>query len=247
MRIESAAVLLMLACTLTRRQNGRSPSRISPDETYRRPCPLTRRQLGGLRAHHPGCAGNKSATDIWLSSVDGKRAGSSPRTRHPTAIRSGRRTARDRLRILTLRREPDLAHHPTGGEPRQFTTLSTGASQAVWSPDGTSSRLSRRSSPNTPISVPESDGKQGKVPERARGRHGEGAGLHTAALPPLGPLCPGQTAAHLHPVRWRGEPRNLTPGDRDAVPTSSTFSAGTDYAFSPDGKEIAYTATPSRS
>ena len=41
-----------------------------------------------------------------------------------------------------------------------------------------------------------------------------------------------------------GDPRTLTPGDRDAVPSSSTFSAGTDYAFSPDGKEIAYTATP---
>jgi dipeptidyl aminopeptidase/acylaminoacyl peptidase len=41
-----------------------------------------------------------------------------------------------------------------------------------------------------------------------------------------------------------GEPRDLTPGDRDAVPTSQTFSAGIDYAFSPDGKEIAYTATP---
>ncbi len=41
-----------------------------------------------------------------------------------------------------------------------------------------------------------------------------------------------------------GEPRNLTPGDRDAVPTSSTFSGGTDYAFSPDGTEITYTATP---
>jgi dipeptidyl aminopeptidase/acylaminoacyl peptidase len=41
-----------------------------------------------------------------------------------------------------------------------------------------------------------------------------------------------------------GEPRDITPGDRDAVPNSSTFSAGVDYAFSPDGTEIAYTASP---
>ncbi|MCS6808723.1 MAG: S9 family peptidase [Bacteroidota bacterium] len=43
------------------------------------------------------------------------------------------------------------------------------------------------------------------------------------------------------PVRG-GEPRNLTPGDRDAVPNSSTFSAGDDFHWSPDSKEIAYSA-----
>ena len=37
---------------------------------------------------------------------------------------------------------------------------------------------------------------------------------------------------------------DLTPGDRDAVPTSTTFSAGDDFAFSPDGRRLAYTATP---
>jgi dipeptidyl aminopeptidase/acylaminoacyl peptidase len=42
----------------------------------------------------------------------------------------------------------------------------------------------------------------------------------------------------------RTELLDLTPGDRDAVPTSSTFLAGADFAFSPDGKEIAYTAAP---
>ncbi|MBL9187588.1 MAG: S9 family peptidase [Opitutaceae bacterium] len=41
-----------------------------------------------------------------------------------------------------------------------------------------------------------------------------------------------------------GEPRNVTPGDNDAVPTSSTFSAGTEFAWSPDGREIAFTAPP---
>ena len=41
-----------------------------------------------------------------------------------------------------------------------------------------------------------------------------------------------------------GDPRDITPGDNDAVPTSSTFSSGIDFAFSPDGKEIAYTIPP---
>ena len=41
-----------------------------------------------------------------------------------------------------------------------------------------------------------------------------------------------------------GEPHDVTPGDNDAVPTSSTFSAGDDFAWSPDSKEIAFTAPP---
>jgi dipeptidyl aminopeptidase/acylaminoacyl peptidase len=41
-----------------------------------------------------------------------------------------------------------------------------------------------------------------------------------------------------------GEPRDVTPGENDAVPTSSTFSAGDEFAFSPDGRELAFTAPP---
>ena len=40
------------------------------------------------------------------------------------------------------------------------------------------------------------------------------------------------------------DPKDLTPGDYDAVPTSSTFSAGTEFAFSPDGALLAYTSAP---
>ncbi len=39
-----------------------------------------------------------------------------------------------------------------------------------------------------------------------------------------------------------GEPRDLTPGDRDAYPTSSTFSAGDDFTFTPDSLSLVYTA-----
>ena len=43
-----------------------------------------------------------------------------------------------------------------------------------------------------------------------------------------------------------GEPRDVTPGDRDAYPTSSTFSLGDDFTFSPDSKSLVYTAPPLR-
>jgi dipeptidyl aminopeptidase/acylaminoacyl peptidase len=41
-----------------------------------------------------------------------------------------------------------------------------------------------------------------------------------------------------------GDPRDVTPGENDAVPTSSTFSAGDDFDFSLDSKEVAFTAPP---
>src|SRR5262249_48938994 len=42
------------------------------------------------------------------------------------------------------------------------------------------------------------------------------------------------------------EPRDLTPGDRDAYPTSDTFSIDDDFSFSPDGTHILYTAPPDK-
>ncbi len=42
------------------------------------------------------------------------------------------------------------------------------------------------------------------------------------------------------------ECRDVTPGDRDAYPTSTTFSVGDDFVFSPDGKFLVFTAVPER-
>ncbi len=42
------------------------------------------------------------------------------------------------------------------------------------------------------------------------------------------------------------EPRDVTPGDRDAFPTSSTFSSGDDFTFSPDGKYLVFSAVPEK-
>ncbi|OYV01908.1 MAG: peptidase S9, partial [Verrucomicrobiales bacterium VVV1] len=41
-----------------------------------------------------------------------------------------------------------------------------------------------------------------------------------------------------------GAPRDVTPGENDAVPTSSTFSAGDEFSWSADGKELVFTAPP---
>ena len=43
-----------------------------------------------------------------------------------------------------------------------------------------------------------------------------------------------------------GEPKDVTPGDRDAFPTSETFSTGDNFTFSPDGKYLVFTAVPEK-
>ena len=43
-----------------------------------------------------------------------------------------------------------------------------------------------------------------------------------------------------------GEPKDVTPGDRDAFPTSDTFSTGDNFTFSPDGKYLVFTAVPEK-
>ena len=41
-----------------------------------------------------------------------------------------------------------------------------------------------------------------------------------------------------------GSPRDVTPGDRDAYPTSTTFSASQDFCFSPDSSHLIFSAVP---
>src|SRR5262249_44451019 len=40
--------------------------------------------------------------------------------------------------------------------------------------------------------------------------------------------------------------KDVTPGDRDAFPTSDTFSSGDNFTFSPDGKYLIFTAVPEK-
>jgi dipeptidyl aminopeptidase/acylaminoacyl peptidase len=46
--------------------------------------------------------------------------------------------------------------------------------------------------------------------------------------------------------KGESEPKDVTPGDRDAYPTSNTFSTGDNFTFSPDGKYLVFTAVPAK-
>lgn len=189
---------------------------------------------------------NKNSSDIWVSSVDGiihRQLTTNPASdREPSWSPDGKliafestRSGENQIWVMSL----------SGGEPRQVTTLSTGASQAVWSPDGSMIAFISEVFPEySDKPFLESDAlnrqrlkdlKDGKIK----------AQLFTRLLYRHWDHWVEGKRQHLfiQPVQG-GDPRDLTPGDRDAVPSSSTFSAGTDVAFSPDGREIAYTATP---
>ena len=134
---------------------------------------------------------------------------------------------------------------PDGKEMRQFTTLSTGASAPVWSPDGSMIAFVSEVFPefsSLPFAESDSENKR-KLYELENGK--VKAKIFTRLLYRHWDHWVEGKRQHIFVQPFpAGEPKDLTPGDRDAVPSSMTFSGGTDFAFSPDSKEIAYTATP---
>jgi dipeptidyl aminopeptidase/acylaminoacyl peptidase len=134
---------------------------------------------------------------------------------------------------------------PEKREPRQFSHLSTEAADPLWSPDGTNIAYVSEVFPefsDKPFATSDSLNKK-KLDDMER--NPVKAKIFTGLLFRHWDSWVNGKRKHIfvQPVGG-GDPKDITPGDRDAVPTSTTFSAGIDYAFSPDGRELAYTATP---
>jgi dipeptidyl aminopeptidase/acylaminoacyl peptidase len=136
-----------------------------------------------------------------------------------------------------------------GGEARKLTTIATEANQPVWSPDGKHIAFISAVFPEFSDKPFADADRLNKEKLDARAKSKVKARVMTRLLYRHWDSWVDDKRQHLFVVPVKdgaagGEPRNLTPGDRDAVPTSTTFAAGDEFAWSPDGAELVYTATP---
>jgi dipeptidyl aminopeptidase/acylaminoacyl peptidase len=189
---------------------------------------------------------NKLNSDIWLVSPGSdtpRQLTFSPKhDRHPRWSPDGKwiafesnRSGSFQIYLLPLE----------AGEAKALTSISTEATQPVWSPDGkhivfVSAVFAEFS--DKPFKESDALNKK-KLQEREQSK--VKARVMTQLLYRHWDSWVEDKRQHLFVMPLAGgEPRDLTPGDRDAVPTSDTFSAGDEFDFSPDGKDLVYTATP---
>jgi dipeptidyl aminopeptidase/acylaminoacyl peptidase len=196
----------------------------------------------------PNLEKNENSTDLWLTpAADGparQLTTHSAKDGHAAWSPDGRTiafesTRSDDAQIWLISLE--------GGEARQLTRISTEASQPVWSPDGKSIAFVSAVFPeNSAKPFLESDAlNKKKIDEMENGKV-KAKVFDRLFFRHWDSWVDGKRQ-HIFIQSLSGAgPRDLTPGDRDAVPTSDTFSDSPDFAFSPDGKEIAFTAPPEK-
>ena len=194
----------------------------------------------------PDLAANKTSTDLWIVSADG----GAPKqlTTDPASDRRAAWSPDGRWIAFESTRSGESQiwlMKPDGSEQQQFTHISTEASTPVWSPDGKMiafvSDVFQENS-RQPFAISDSlnrlrlkqlaEGKvKAKVMTQLYYRHWDtwldGKRQHV--------FVQGVEA---------GDPVDVTPIMRDGVPRSMTFNSGVEFAFSPDSKEIAHTASP---
>jgi dipeptidyl aminopeptidase/acylaminoacyl peptidase len=196
---------------------------------------------------------NKIPSSIWLAATDGK---SEPKRltnavgkkdSHPRWSPDGKailfqsnRSGDSQLWIIGLE----------GGEARQLTTLSTGASEAIWSRDGKQIAFVSAVYPEYSDKPFKESNELNKKRKQEIEKNPVKAKVHTKLFYRHWDEYVEDKRQHLFVMRFYDgnplEPRDVTPGDRDAFPTSDTFSTGDNFTFSPDGRSLVFTAVPEK-
>ena len=199
----------------------------------------------------------QSQTAIYISAADG----SSP----PRALtNSGKKDSRPRFSpdgksiVFQSNRSGSMQLwiiSVQGGEARQLTSLSTEASSAVWSPDGLKLAFVSTVLPEfSELPSEESEAANKKAIEAYEKRPASARTFTRLFYRHWDAYVEGKRQ-HLFVLNLKqgpnglepnGQPHDATPGDRDAYPTSSTFSSGEDFCFSPDSRHLIFTAVPAQ-
>ncbi len=191
-------------------------------------------------------AANKSSSTLWLSpsekSEPRQLTTTTKKDSHPRWSPDGKqilfessRSGEQQLWVI------DLA----GGEARQLTTISTEAGNGIWSPDGKSIAFVSAVYPEySDKPFKESDALNKKRKEEIEASPVK-AKVHTKLFYRHWDSYVEDKRQHLFVMpATGGEPKDVTPGDRDAFPTSDTFATGDNFTFAPDSKHLVFTAPP---
>lgn len=193
-------------------------------------------------------AGNKTQSNLWLASTDGKErrqlTTTEKKDRHPRWSPDGKqilfestRSGDSQLWLIDL----------SGGEARQLTRISSGAETAIWSRDG--KRIAFVSAV-----YPEYSEKPFKESDELNKKKKEETEKNPVKAKVFKQLFYRHWDSYVEDKRQHlfvmnadgSDVRDVTPGDRDAYPTSTTFSIGDDFTFSPDGNFLLFTAVPEK-
>src|SRR5262245_33953359 len=192
---------------------------------------------------------NKTNSALWVTTTDGKGT-----PKQITKTDGGFRAANPRWspdgKHILFEGGPPASDAPwlyvtdtAGKEPVPVARSSGGATNAIWSPDGkyiafvssVSPEFSEKPFAESDKLNKEKNDEIAKSPVKARTftklfyRHWiEYVGDKRQHI--------FVVEANLNPDTGFHTPRDVTPGDRDAFPTSSTFSSGDNFTFTPDSK-----------
>jgi dipeptidyl aminopeptidase/acylaminoacyl peptidase len=254
MFVASCALLMLLALPMAAADSKRRPMKIDDLFKFKR---VSDPQVSPDGKHvayvvaSVDLENNKITSSLWLAPTgkgEPKQLTNPPkRDRHPRWSPNGKhllfesnRSGSWQLWVIGL----------DGGEAKQLTTLSTEANSAIWSPDGRVIAFTSTVFPEFSTKPFNEADEANKKKQEEIDKSPVKAKVFTKLFYRHWDSYVEDKRQHLFVMHFNagkgGEPLNVTPGDRDAAPTSSTFSTGDDYVFSPDSTHLIYVATPDR-